>query len=45
MLKNRMYLPAETLAETGKNVILTKMPNYYQIFMLERINDLVDSLQ
>lgn len=43
--KNRLFLPSESAAEAGKDVIVAKMQSYYQIFMLERINALVDGIQ
>ena len=43
--KNRMAIPLKTGITYGQKILVAKMPKYYELFLLERINALVDNLK
>lgn len=43
--KCRIFVPAETKITQGEEIAVAKMPEYYELFLLKRIQELVDNLE
>lgn len=41
----RIVLPTEAKAEEGREVLIAKKPEFYEIFLLERVSDLVRKME
>lgn len=41
----RIILPSEAKIVRGEDIAIAKMPNYYELFLLRRIQKLVDDLE
>ena len=43
--KNRIFIPSESKITQAEEIAVAKMPDYYELFWLKRIQELVDNLE
>ncbi len=43
--KGRIFLPSESNPEIGEEVLITETSQYYQLFLLKRVNELLQKMK